>query len=302
MSVSGVIGFQYRPVDICSYYHNNKMLKAIMGGHMNVSSDPTAETIDILRELGLTEYEAKCFLGLTQVSSATATELSRLVDVPRSRVYDIGERLSERGLVEIKQGDPTRFRAISIESAINKLQRKYQSHLAELEDRLYELEPPGDGSDDADGIWTLRGRENVIDRAQWLCDTVDQELLVVTSSLELVDDGCLRRMSRAVNRGTRVIVVSQATDVIQAVTEAAPDATVIEPQLDWLDSTTGEATSFRIVMADRESVLLTTSHRSPSMDGAVGVWASGPDNGLVAVAGAILGRWLDDVVGATPPT
>lgn len=271
-----------------------------MGGYMNVSSDPTTEALDILRDLGLTEYEAKCFLGLTQVPSATASELSKLVDVPRSRVYDIGERLSERGLVEIKQGDPTRFRAISIESAINKLQRKYQSQLSDLEGLLYELEPPSSGAADAAGIWTVRGRENVIDRAQGLCDHVESELLVVATSTDLLDQECFRRLARAANRGARVVVVSQSEEIARAVKDEIPAAVLFDPDLDWL-APASQGPAIRIVMADRESVLVSTTGQRGSTDDAIGVWASGPDNGLVAVAGGILGRWLDEVVGAAPP-
>ncbi len=46
------------------------------------------EAIDVLQELGLKEYEAKCFVGLTRIPTGTAKKLSEITDVPRTRIYD----------------------------------------------------------------------------------------------------------------------------------------------------------------------------------------------------------------------
>lgn len=272
-----------------------------MGGHFHVQSDPSAEALDILEQLGLTEYEAKCFIGLTQVSSASASELSKLTDVPRSRVYDIADRLSQRGLIEVQQGDTTRYRAISIESAINKLQRKYQSHLADLEDLLYDLDRPAQESDATQGVWTIRGRENVIERAQELCDRSSRELFLLFSSPDLIDKECLRRIQRANNRGARVIVVTRDGMETQFISEAVTEAIVVEPSIDWLRSPAEDGSIARIVMADRSAVLIaTTNGDHGDMTETVGVIASGSTNGLVTVASTIAGNWIDASLGPTP--
>lgn len=58
------------------------------------------DTIDSLMDLGLSEYEVRCFVALTQLSEATAKEISQVADVPQSRVYDVANQLHERGLVD----------------------------------------------------------------------------------------------------------------------------------------------------------------------------------------------------------
>lgn len=55
------------------------------------------EAVTSLEELGLTEYEARCFVALTRLSKGTAKEVSQVADVPRSRVYDTIERLERTG-------------------------------------------------------------------------------------------------------------------------------------------------------------------------------------------------------------
>lgn len=49
------------------------------------------DAIEALTELGLTEYEARCFVALSQLTQGTAKEISRVADVPQSRVYDVTE-------------------------------------------------------------------------------------------------------------------------------------------------------------------------------------------------------------------
>ncbi|WP_342764001.1 TrmB family transcriptional regulator [Halococcus hamelinensis] len=63
------------------------------------------EVIDLLQDLGLKEYEAKCFAALTRLSSGTAKEISDTAEVPRTRVYDAVRVLESSGLVEIQHGN-----------------------------------------------------------------------------------------------------------------------------------------------------------------------------------------------------
>lgn len=57
-----------------------------------------AEAVEALTELGSTEYEARCFVALSQLSEGTAQEISQVSEVPQSRVYDIADSLFQRGL------------------------------------------------------------------------------------------------------------------------------------------------------------------------------------------------------------
>jgi sugar-specific transcriptional regulator TrmB len=73
--------------------------------------DDAEGAIEALEQLGLTEYEARCFVALTRLPHGTAKEVGKVADIPRSRVYETMDRLQDRGLVDIQKGDPRRFRA-----------------------------------------------------------------------------------------------------------------------------------------------------------------------------------------------
>ncbi len=52
-----------------------------------------------LKEYGLTEKEAKLFLVCLKTGEATANRLAELIDIPRSTVYDLLQKLLNKGLI-----------------------------------------------------------------------------------------------------------------------------------------------------------------------------------------------------------
>ncbi|MEX2564110.1 MAG: helix-turn-helix domain-containing protein [Candidatus Paceibacterota bacterium] len=89
-----------------------------------------------LQNLGMSEKEAKVYLALLQVDSASATELSRTTDIKRPTVYVIIESLAEKGLVsETTVGKRTQFQAESPERLETYVERRKQ----ELNEQSKEL-------------------------------------------------------------------------------------------------------------------------------------------------------------------
>jgi len=80
-------------------------------------SENIGEAVEVLQQLGLKEYEARCFVGLSRLNTGTAKQLSELTEVPRTRVYDAIRVLEAKGLVEIQHSSPRQFRAVPLDEA-----------------------------------------------------------------------------------------------------------------------------------------------------------------------------------------
>jgi len=93
-----------------------------------------AEAIEVLQQLGLKEYEARCFVGLARLNTGTAKKLSELTEVPRTRVYDAIRILEAQGLVEIPHSSPQQFRAVPLEEATETLRDQYEERVERLHD------------------------------------------------------------------------------------------------------------------------------------------------------------------------
>ena len=87
-----------------------------------------------LERLGLTEYESKTLSTLFKLSEAEAPEISRLAQVPKTRVYDVLDKLVKKKLVIEIRGRPKKYRVIDSHKAIEQLVEKRRLEIRELEE------------------------------------------------------------------------------------------------------------------------------------------------------------------------
>ncbi len=120
--------------------------------------------VESLRDLGLTEYEAKVYTALVKIRSGTASDIHLVSGIPRSAVYGALHRLEERGAIEVQSSKPMRYRAVPPEIALEKLKDNF---IAESEDALASLKEIYqtqriEAREEA--IWTISGVKNVSDK------------------------------------------------------------------------------------------------------------------------------------------
>jgi sugar-specific transcriptional regulator TrmB len=93
-----------------------------------------SRAISKLIEVGFTEYQAKAYAGLLTVSSAKATDLSKIISVPKAKIYQILGELLEMGAIRKKQTKPVAYSALPPEKALsNMLAWRGQKNQRELE-------------------------------------------------------------------------------------------------------------------------------------------------------------------------
>lgn len=225
-----------------------------------------------------------------QIDRATLAQhtLARVHDVspteiPEREQQDLSVRLYHVHLPKLRQAG-----VIAGEGDI-----RYTGH-PELDAALLRLDSTAADTRSTAGVQTIEGRETIVTHGRQLFDEADEELFLMITTDGLLDDACVRRLSAAVARGVDVYVGSQSSDVRDLVRRRLPSAVIWEPQLDWLNLPPERERVGRLVLADREAVLLGTLGE-PS-DGAyreTALIGSGPDNGLVILLREMLGSRLD---------
>ena len=93
-----------------------------------------------LKEYGLTEKEAKLFLICLKTGETTANRLSELIDLPRSTVYDILQKLQNQGLISTTiKGNKTHYTANNPKVLLKSLDdKKYK--IERIMPRLIEIQ------------------------------------------------------------------------------------------------------------------------------------------------------------------
>jgi sugar-specific transcriptional regulator TrmB len=92
--------------------------------------------IDKLRQVGLTEYEAKAYLALLNTHLSTATKASEKSGIPRTRIYSVLESLKDKGWVRVYSGVPLLFKAIEPLSVFEKVKEDYATFLESVQSTL----------------------------------------------------------------------------------------------------------------------------------------------------------------------
>ncbi|WP_254767030.1 TrmB family transcriptional regulator [Salinilacihabitans rarus] len=173
-----------------------------------------------LRDLGLSEYEARAYRALLNTGPTTAKELSRASDVPMGRIYDVLNSIEQYNLVRSQTASrPKKYVAVEPATALDRLlddkkreleekAEQYESIVDELSDELEAAEPV------EDQFWTAAvGPEETIDLLLERLTAADRHIVMVAADpspqidIRTVGEEVLANLEDALDRGVEVDVL-----------------------------------------------------------------------------------------------
>jgi len=262
--------------------------------------DLVADAVETLQSFGFTAYEAKCFVALARIETGTAKDVSDVSEVPRARVYDCMETLAERGLVDIQNASPRRFRAASIDEVVHVIERRYTRRLDTLEEHLHRLEPPG-GAEEDGNVWITEGDDEVAERAEGLIGTAEDELLLAVAVEGLLTDPVRDALADVADRGVDITVGSPSEEIRAELRDLLPGATVLETWTWWESHPIQPGAISAIVMVDGQSLLVSADVETalPGVRQHRALWTDSEKAPLVGMMRPLLRNAI--TTGGTPP-
>ncbi|WP_253739053.1 TrmB family transcriptional regulator [Halohasta salina] len=255
------------------------------------TGDNIKEAVDVLQQLGLKEYEAQCFVGLSQVPSGTAKKLSEMTDVPRTRVYDAVRVLESEGLVEIQHSSPQRFRAVSMSEATETLRNQYDARVDRLQSALDSIQMDTDDDESSiQEVWSMAGSTAIENRTNTLLSQAQSEVVLVIADESLLTERLVAKLN-GTDDGVDLLVGAVSESVRTHVQDVIPRATTFVSGLEWLhegDADTDETAIGRLVLIDRSTILV--SSIVPSTGEEHAVFGEGFGNGLVVIARRLMSQ------------
>jgi len=258
--------------------------------------DPRSAAIEQLQQFGLSAYAARTYVALVSLGTGTATDVSGVADVPRTRVYDAVDELHDLGLVDVQQSSPKEFWALSVETTGRKFEREMEHRLSILTAALDELEPAHRRAEQQ-GVWTVDGREAITDRVIEFVGGAEDEIIYMTVE-DLLTEDVLDALGAAADRGVTISLGGVSPAVQAEIRTEIPDAELFESLWVWSDTSAG-----RLMMVDGTqtlvSVLVNGADAAPTDPRSeTAIWGAGETNSLVVVLRAIFTWRLTD---AEPP-
>ena len=172
------------------------------------------ELILQLKQLGLTEYEAKVYIALVQESPANAAQISKLSTVPRARVYGTLDALVEKGIVLKENAEKTAiYRALPVALFIEKAQQDFTTTIARMDEALSALEV--ESVEQQAQVLTLQEKESIMQYCRHLLEKAEQTIMI--SMWDDMYDLLREDIERAAKRVAVKGITIRAKDIVSTV-------------------------------------------------------------------------------------
>ncbi len=163
------------------------------------------DAVEQLMGLGYSEYEARAYVTLLRLRSATGYQVAKESGVPRSMIYQVLDKLIARGAVLTQAyGDLVRYAPDAPELLLERMQGDLAERVASLTASLQGLAvaPYGPGQ-----VWNVAGRDNILARAREMIENAHQRVAVSVGDDDELDY-LVRWLKRAQARGVGTTIVS----------------------------------------------------------------------------------------------
>ncbi|MFC4436477.1 MULTISPECIES: TrmB family transcriptional regulator [Natrialbaceae] len=173
-----------------------------------------------LRDLGLSEYEARAYRALLNTGPTTAKELSRASDVPMGRIYDVLNSIEQYNLVRSQTASrPKKYVAVEPSTALDRLlddkKRELEEKAEQYESIVDNLASELDAADPVEEqFWTAAvGPEETVDLLLERLAAADEHIVMVFADpvpardIQVVSEEIHAEIENALDRGVAVDIL-----------------------------------------------------------------------------------------------
>jgi len=221
-----------------------------------------AKLIDRLVELGLSEYEGKCYVALLTEHPARPYPLSKKTGIPTSKIYEVVGRLEARGLVFKLTGDNEGYVPKDPEKALSEWRGEYLERLEDVGTRLKSVM----GGRPTYMIWNTVQNGEVVSQGRRLLSAAERTVFLIATP-RLLEPWC-DDLTKAGARGVAMHLISYGK----------PEFEFGKLDIRVLESPIRERPQGTVLAVDRVSVLFVSADASGGR-----LQASWTDNPAIAL-------------------
>lgn len=162
-----------------------------------------------LRKLGLTSYEARCYVFLVKLGPSDPRKVAAKASMPYPSAYEALRRLGDLGWVELVTRRPAVYRARDPATIFGEIQARLKETFASLE-AMYKATP----SEQAELVYTLRGKDRVLSKLVEMIRGARSNMMLVTPAETLRgSETLLKEIRNAAHRGVEIRVMTDEADI-----------------------------------------------------------------------------------------
>ncbi len=159
------------------------------------------QAITALENLGFSTYEARAYLGLLQENPINGYRLSKITGIPRSRVYETLDRLTNRGYAVSYQTAPIEYAPLDVDALQVQLKENFSDKLSTLEVEIERMATV----DRSESLWNLRGQDSILNRARGMIAKAERSVYLVGWAETL--QALKGELETAVSSNIRIVII-----------------------------------------------------------------------------------------------
>jgi sugar-specific transcriptional regulator TrmB len=114
--------------------------------------------IELLMQLGLSQYESKCYVALLGDFPAKPYQIGKTAGIPSAKIYEVISRLEQKGLIAEISGDEKTYVPKDPDMAIREWREQYLHILKEAREAL-----KGEmTAKPVNAVWNVKGRREIV--------------------------------------------------------------------------------------------------------------------------------------------
>jgi sugar-specific transcriptional regulator TrmB len=162
---------------------------------------------DKLSVLGLSPYEARAYIALIAHGFGNADVIAATAQIPRTSSYKILQSLESKGFANSTQGRPKIFKP----EPPGNIYERFSNDLEETFNKLALLHEIVHDRGMPQLIFTIAGKEKVIEKIGELLDKSTKSFMISTPMFSTVRDKLQKKLQNAVQRNVKITVVTGPT-------------------------------------------------------------------------------------------
>ena len=119
--------------------------------------------IESLETFGLTRYEAKAYIGMTNLISGKAEDIAKASEIPRSKIYNTLKELDKKGFITITHTRPLLYQVVPPSEIFKRKKEELIRELESSEEKLDEIYNDNISEIQAP-VWLIKTSENIINK------------------------------------------------------------------------------------------------------------------------------------------
>lgn len=158
-----------------------------------------SDIIQELQDLGLTSYEARCYVSLASLGPSDPAKVADDSDIPKPSAYTALRGLASKGWADLVVKKPATYRAKKPANIKSMVASKVEETFDAL-DNLYRAEPTAE----AELVYTIRGSDRVRAKIYEMIRGARESIMLVAPAMSLEDAKILGLLAESVERRVRV--------------------------------------------------------------------------------------------------